>query len=69
MRQVMEASETRFDEASPFVDQAKFFASGTSSKWTGKLSDGDLARYQERCASLLTSEDAAWLNWGDRRQA
>jgi aryl sulfotransferase len=68
MRKVVEASETRFHEDSPFVDQAKFFASGTSNKWTDRLNDSDLARYSERCASLLSPEDAGWLNWGDKRE-
>ena len=69
MRKVVETSETRFDEASPFLDQAKFFASGTSNKWKGKLSDADITRYTERCASLLSPKDAAWLNWGDHGEA
>lgn len=69
MRKVAEASEMRFHETSAFVDQAKFFASGTSNKWEGRLRDEDLTRYAERCASLLSPEDAAWLNWGDRREA
>lgn len=68
MRKVVEASERRFHKDSPFVDQAKFFASGTSNKWEGRLSDNELARYQERCASLLSPENAAWLNWGDQRE-
>ena len=69
MRKVAEASDMRFHETSMFVDQAKFFASGTSNKWKGRLSDEDLTRYAKRCASLLSPEDAAWLNWGDRREA
>ncbi|MDQ2091176.1 sulfotransferase domain-containing protein [Marimonas arenosa] len=68
MRKVAEASENRFAEASPFVDQAKFFASGTSNKWKGRLSDDDIASYYDRCASLLSPEDAAWLNWGEHRE-
>jgi len=68
MRKVVEASERRFHEDSPFVDQAKFFASGTSNKWDGRLSDDELARYYERCASLLSPKDAAWLNWGEQRE-
>jgi hypothetical protein len=68
MRKVIEVSERRFSEDSPFVDQAKFFASGTSNKWEGRLGDEDIARYHERCASLLSPEDAAWLNWGEQRE-
>ena len=64
MRKVIESSERRFHEDSPFVDQAKFFASGTSNKWEGRLNDDDIKRYSERCAELLTPEDANWLNWG-----
>jgi hypothetical protein len=68
MRKVVEASEMRFHESSPFRDQAGFFASGTSNKWEGRLTGEDMARYQDLCASLLRPQDAAWLNWGDQRQ-
>ena len=68
MRKVAEASEMRFHESSPFLDQAKFFASGTSNKWEGRLTDEDIGRYSDVCASLLSPEDAAWLNWGDQRK-
>ena len=64
MRKAMEISEMRFHESSPFNDQANFFASGTSNKWEGKLSETDINRYSDRLASLLSPEDAAWLNWG-----
>ncbi len=37
MRKVAETSEMRFHESSPFLDQTKFFASGTSNKWEGRL--------------------------------
>ena len=67
MRKVAEASETRFSESSPFRDQANFYASGTSNKWEGRLTGEDIGRYSDRCAALLSSEDAAWLNWGDQR--
>ncbi|PTX60687.1 sulfotransferase domain-containing protein [Sulfitobacter mediterraneus] len=66
MRKVAETSETRFDEKSPFRDQAGFFASGTSNKWEGRLTSEDIERYDALCASLLPPEDAAWLNWGDK---
>lgn len=68
MRKVAETSETRFDEKSAFRDQAGFFASGTSNKWEGRLTGEEIERYDALCASLLSPEDAAWLNWGDQRQ-
>lgn len=68
MREVAETSESRFDEKSPFLDQAQFFASGTSNKWEGRLTGEEIERYNGVCASLLPPEDAAWLNWGDQRQ-
>jgi hypothetical protein len=68
MKKVVETSDARFHENSPFFDQAKFFASGSSNKWEGKLSEEDLAQYNDRCAALLPPEEAAWLNWGDRRR-
>ncbi|MFC6640302.1 sulfotransferase domain-containing protein [Sulfitobacter sediminilitoris] len=64
MRKAVEISEMRFHESSPFNDQANFFASGTSNKWEGKLSETDIDRYSDRLASLLSPEDEAWLNWG-----
>lgn len=67
MRKVAEDSKRRFHDSSPFVDQAKFFASGTSKKWEGHLTDEDIDRYSDCCASLLSQEDAEWLNWGDQR--
>jgi aryl sulfotransferase len=66
MRKVVEASDTRFHESSPFLDQAKFFASGTSNKWEGRLTDEDIGRYSDQIASLLSPEEAAWLNWGEQ---
>ena len=68
MRRVVEASEKRFHESSPFRDQAGFFASGTSNKWEGRLTGDDIARYEATCATLLPPQDAAWLNWGDQRR-
>lgn len=68
MRKAVKASEMRFHESSPFRDQADFFASGTSNKWVGRLTEEDMARYSELCASLLSPDDADWLNWGDQRK-
>jgi hypothetical protein len=67
MREVAAASDTRFSEDSPFRDMAKFFASGISNKWEGRLTDGDLADYAARIETLLSSEDVAWVHWGDKR--
>ncbi len=67
MRQAAEDSEKRFHESSPFADHAKFFASGTSNKWEGRLSPEEVERYEDRFRTLLPSKDAKWLNWGERR--
>ena len=67
MRKAAEISEKRFDENSSFHDDAKFFDAGSSNKWEGKLVSESLSRYMERCASLMSPEDAAWLNWGSQR--
>jgi len=66
MRKVAEDSEARFSEDSGFHDEAKFFASGTSNKWEGRLTEEDLEAYDNRINSLLNANDAAWLNWGDQ---
>ena len=67
MRKVAEANDSRFHENSPFFDQAKFFESGTSNKWEGRLQEGDIERYARRSAELLSPRDADWLNWGGSR--
>lgn len=69
MRKVVEASEDRFSEASPFRDQAMFFASGSSNKWEGRLSAADLAAYRARIGTLISPDELAWLEWGERRSA
>lgn len=66
-RLAAEARAAESDEASPFLDDAAFYASGTSNKWENRLSDDDLAAYHARIAALLPPDDVAWLNWGDRR--
>ena len=68
MKRVIETSDARFHENSPFFDQAKFFASGSSNKWEGLLSEEEIAQYNSHCASILPPEEAAWLNWGDQRR-
>jgi aryl sulfotransferase len=67
MREAAKASDTRFGNDASFHDMASFFASGTSNKWEGRLTDSDLAAYTARVETLLDAEDVAWINWGDRR--
>lgn len=43
---------------------AGFFDSGTSNKWEGRLSDADLAAYDEAISGMLDPEDRRWLEWG-----
>jgi hypothetical protein len=67
MRKAVEPTDRRFSEDSPFHDMLKFFASGTSKKWEGRLTDGDLAEYTACIEMLLSAEDVAWVHWGDKR--
>ena len=41
-----------------------FFHSGTSGKWQGKLTDGDVAAYDAMMDANLSPEDRAWLEYG-----
>lgn len=68
-RRAAESSSMRFSDASPFRDQAEFYASGSSNKWKDRLSAEDMAACDARLATLMPETDAAWLNWGDRRAA
>ena len=67
MRKVIEQSENRFGDTSPWHDAANFFASGSSNKWEGQLNTSDLDLYTDRITALVSDEDRAWLHWGDRR--
>ncbi|MEM7318697.1 MAG: sulfotransferase domain-containing protein, partial [Pseudomonadota bacterium] len=67
MRAVIETSDERFGDNVPFHDMAKFYDSGTSNKWKGRLSDKDMAAYASRFAELMPADDIAWFEWGDRR--
>jgi aryl sulfotransferase len=67
MRKSVEASERRFHKDTPMDDLADFYASGSSNKWEGRLTDADMIAYDARMADLFAPEDIAWLNWGDRR--
>lgn len=68
MRKAAEQSTRRFAPETPFHDMADFYASGTSGKWRGRLTEEDMAAYAARIAELLPAEDVAWLEWGDRRR-
>ena len=66
MRKAMENSPRRFHGDTPFHDPADFYASGTSNKWEGRLTEQDLAGYSARMSQILSAEDIAWLEWGDQ---
>jgi hypothetical protein len=65
MRAAVETSERRFHKDTPFHDLADFYASGTSKKWEGRLTEKDMAAYSERISEFLPRDDIAWLEWGD----
>ncbi len=66
MRKAAEDSEMRFDANTVFHDLADFYASGTSNKWEGRLTEDDMAAYAARLAELVEPQEAAWLQWGNR---
>lgn len=45
------------------LDEA-FFDSASSKKWVGRLSEADLAVYEERISRALPPAERAWLEWG-----
>jgi aryl sulfotransferase len=47
-----------------FVDRAAFFHSGSSGLWREDLTNDDVARYQQRLASLATADLVRWLHHG-----
>ena len=69
MRKAVAQSDRRCHEDSPFHDLARFYASGTSNKWAGRVSDALMADYAARIAELLPPEEVSWLEWGERRSA
>jgi aryl sulfotransferase len=44
---------------------AGFFDSASSNKWQGRLTDADLAAYDDKISSLLDAPQRAWLEWGN----
>ncbi|MGR3614764.1 MAG: sulfotransferase domain-containing protein [Paracoccaceae bacterium] len=67
MRKVVEQSDRRFHEDSPFHDLADFYASGTSNKWEGRLTEEDMRAYSSRMSEFLSAEDIRWLENGSGR--
>jgi aryl sulfotransferase len=53
-------------EGDGFYLASKFFHSGTSNKWEGKLSSDQLAAFDARMKALLPDNQAAWLLWGSK---
>ncbi|MEM9577031.1 MAG: sulfotransferase domain-containing protein [Pseudomonadota bacterium] len=45
--------------------EQKFFDSGTSNKWVGRLSDAEISAYDKRISELTSPEERAWLEGGD----
>lgn len=67
MRKSVEQSDRRFHKDTPFHDLADFYASGTSGKWNGRLTEQDMADYSARIAELLPPDDVHWLENGTGR--
>ncbi|MEM9523603.1 MAG: sulfotransferase domain-containing protein, partial [Pseudomonadota bacterium] len=44
----------------------EFFDSGTSGKWIGKLTDGELNAYDVMIDTYLTPAERVWLEYGER---
>lgn len=55
-------------EKPDFYLGAKFFDSGTSNKWEGRLSSDQLAAFDARMRELLPEDQVAWLLWGAKGQ-
>ena len=64
MKATAKKIETNSSQGAFHVEH-KFFDSATSNKWRGKLSDGQLAAYRHRFASLATDTEMEWLENGD----
>ncbi|MFN4155067.1 MAG: sulfotransferase domain-containing protein [Paracoccaceae bacterium] len=63
----MKANAGRFAVAARqgfWGDDASFFDSGSSGKWKGRITEDDLAAYEEKIGSLLSPDERRWLEWG-----
>lgn len=68
----MQNNAKRHDDprrAKVFKDPSAFFASGTSEKWKGQLTDQELERYRSRISDLLEPTDVDWLENGSLARA
>ncbi len=54
-------TEHTTQNSATFHDPAAFFDSGSSRKWEGKLTAGDLAAFETRLKTLLSEDEARWL--------
>lgn len=48
---------------------SEFFHSGTSGKWIGHLNDAEFSAYDAMMDAHLTSEERAWLEYGEAKRA
>jgi aryl sulfotransferase len=48
-----------------FKSDSAFFHSGTSGKWSGALTEAELAAYDAMMDAHLTAEERRWLEYGD----
>lgn len=64
MKEVTRLNSSTGDGAGAFSDETKFFDSGTSGKWHGRLTETEVNAYRSRMAESLKAEDVAWLETG-----
>ena len=67
----MRANATRFAPGGGMgfmKSDTAFFHSGTSGKWVGALTDGELAAYDSMMDTNLTPSERAWLEYGSAGQ-
>lgn len=65
----MQANAHRFTPSAGqgfWKDDARFFDSASSNKWLGKLTADDLAAYDAQVDAVLSPQERAWLEWGNR---
>lgn len=63
----MKANAHRFAPAAGegvWHQEDAFFESGSSNKWEGRLTKGDLSAYDSKISQALSPDERAWLEWG-----